>query len=134
MDSPSYVLVPRPISSNIIRLLSFAEFKIYASQVIKNARVLAEELKHGGLKLITGGTKNHLILADVYSSFGIDGKEAQERLEAIGITVNANAIPDDPLPPFRPSGIRLGTPAVTTRGMVESDMVLIAKKILGALN
>lgn len=110
------------------------EFKAYAEQVLKNAQVLAEELKKGGLRLIGGGTKNHLILADVYSSFGIDGKEAQERLEAVGITVNANAIPDDTLPPYRPSGIRLGTPAVTTRGMREDDMREIAARILSALN
>jgi glycine hydroxymethyltransferase len=109
------------------------EFKVYAEQVVKNAAVLAEELKKGGLKLIAGGTKNHLILANVYESFGINGKEAQERLEAVGITVNANATPDDPLPPFRPSGIRLGTPAVTTQGMVEADMVEIARKIVVAL-
>lgn len=109
------------------------EFKVYAEQVVKNAAVLAEELKKGGLKLVAGGTKNHLILANVYESFGIDGKEAQERLEAVGITLNANATPDDQLPPFRPSGIRLGTPAVTTQGMVESDMVEIAAKIISTL-
>lgn len=109
------------------------EFAAYAEQVVKNAAALAEALKKGGLKLITGGTKNHLILANVYESFGIDGKEAQERLEAAGITVNANAIPEDTLPPYRPSGIRLGTPAVTTRGMNEDDMVVIAGKILAAL-
>ena len=109
------------------------EFKEYARQVVKNAAVLAEELQKGGLKLITGGTSNHLILADVHGSFGIDGKEAQERLEKAGITTNANAIPDDPLPPFRPSGLRLGTPALTTRGYVESGMVDIAEKILDAL-
>lgn len=109
------------------------EFKTYAQQVVKNAAVLAEELKKGGLELITGGTSNHLILANVYKSFGIDGKEAQERLEAVGITVNANAVADDPLPPYRPSGIRLGTPAVTTRGMKEADMVEIAQKIITTL-
>ncbi len=109
------------------------EFKQYAQQVVNNAAALAEELKAGGLKLITGGTSNHLILADVYSSFGIDGKEAQERLEKVGITANANAIPDDTLPPYRPSGLRLGTPAVTTRGMVEEDMKEIAKTIVSAL-
>jgi glycine hydroxymethyltransferase len=109
------------------------EFREYAEQVLKNASVLAEELKKGGLKLVGGGTKNHLILANVYESFGIDGKEAQERLEAVGITLNANAVPDDPLPPFRPSGIRLGTPAVTTQGMKEDDMITIAQKILATL-
>ncbi len=110
------------------------DFKEYAQQVVKNAAVLAEELKKGGLTLVTGGTKNHLILANVYESFGIDGKEAQERLEAAGIIVNANAVPDDPLPPFRPSGIRLGTPAVTTRGMKENDMVRIAGIIITTLS
>ena len=109
------------------------EFKTYSEQILKNAQVLAEELKKGGLKLIAGGTKNHLILANVYDSFGIDGKEAQERLEKVNIIVNANAIPDDTLPPFRPSGIRLGTPAITTRGLVESDMVEIAARIIAAL-
>ena len=109
------------------------EFKEYAKQIIKNASVLADELKKGGLKLVTGGTKNHLILANVYESFGIDGKEAQERLDKIGITVNANAVPDDPLPAYRPSGIRLGTPAVTTQGMKEDDMREIAKRILQTL-
>ena len=110
------------------------EFKDYAQQIIKNAAVLAEELQKGGLKLITGGTSNHLILADVYGSFGIDGKEAQERLERAGITTNANSIPNDPLPPYRPSGLRLGTPALTTRGKTEKDMVEIAQKIVTILS
>ena len=110
------------------------EFKDYAQQIVKNAAVLAEELQKGGLKLITGGTSNHLILADVYGSFGIDGKEAQERLERSGITTNANSIPNDPLPPYRPSGLRLGTPALTTRGKTEKDMVEIAQKIVTILS
>lgn len=105
------------------------EFKAYAEQIVKNAKVLADGLQKEGFKLITGGTSNHLILADVHASFGIDGKEAQERLEAIGITLNANSIADDPLPPFRPSGIRLGTPAATTRGMKEIDMKTIVQII-----
>jgi glycine hydroxymethyltransferase len=109
------------------------EFKEYAAQIVKNAAVLADELQKGGLKLITGGTSNHLILADVYGSFGIDGKEAQERLEKAGMTANANSIPNDPLPPYRPSGLRLGTPAVTTRGAKEDDMRVIAERILAAL-
>ena len=109
------------------------EFQDYAKQIVKNAAVLADELQKGGLQLITGGTSNHLILADVYGSFGIDGKEAQDRLEKAGFTVNANAIPNDPLPPFRPSGLRMGTPAVTTRGAKEDDMREIAKKILEVL-
>lgn len=109
------------------------EFKTYAKQIVKNADILADELKQGGLKLVTGGTSNHLVLADVYGSFGIDGKEAQERLEACGITANANAIPNDTLPPFRPSGLRLGTPAITTRGMTEADVRQIAKWIIAAI-
>ena len=110
------------------------EFKQYAQQVVKNAAVLADELQKGGLKLIAGGTSNHLILADVYGSFGIDGKEAQERLERAGITTNANSIPNDPLPPYRPSGLRLGTPALTTLGKTEKDMVEIAQKIVTILS
>ena len=109
------------------------EFTEYAKQIVKNAAVLADELKHGGLKLVTGGTSNHLVLADVYGSFSIDGKTAQERLEASGITANANAIPNDTLPPFRPSGLRLGTPAVTTRGMTEADIKQIAEWIITAI-
>ena len=108
-------------------------FKDYAAQVVKNAAVLAEELQKGGLKLVTGGTSNHLILANVYESFGIDGKEAQERLEEAGITLNANAVPNDTLPPYRPSGIRLGTPAITTRGAKEDDMAAIATRIIEEL-
>lgn len=110
------------------------EFRNYAVQIVKNASVLAEELKNKDLKLISGGTSNHLMLIDVYSSLSIDGKEAQERLEKAGVTLNANSIADDPLPPFRPSGIRLGTPAVTTRGMKEAEMRLIADIIGGALS
>lgn len=109
------------------------EFKAYAQQIVTNAAVLADELKRGGLKLVTGGTSNHLVLTDVYGSFGIDGKAAQERLEASGITANANAIPNDTLPPFRPSGLRLGTPAVTTRGMKENEIKQIAEWIITAI-
>ena len=109
------------------------EFAAYAQQIVTNAAVLADELKRGGLKLVTGGTSNHLVLADIYGSFGIDGKTAQERLEASGITANANAIPNDTLPPFRPSGLRLGTPAVTTRGMTEAEIKQIAEWIITAI-
>ena len=109
------------------------EFTEYAQQIVKNAAVLADELKRGGLKLVTGGTSNHLVLADIYGSFGIDGKTAQERLETSGITANANAIPNDTLPPFRPSGLRLGTPAVTTRGMTEAEVKQIAEWIITAI-
>lgn len=103
------------------------EFKDYAEQIVKNAKRLAEELQKRGFKLVTGGTSNHLILADIHNSFGIDGKEAEIAMDKIGLTLNANAIPDDPLPRFRPSGIRLGTPAVTTRGAKEDDMEKIAE-------
>ena len=103
------------------------EFKDYAEQIVKNAKRLAEELQKRGFKLVTDGTSNHLILADIHSSFGIDGKEAEIAMDKIGLTLNANAIPDDPLPRFRPSGIRLGTPAVTTRGAKEDDMEKIAE-------
>jgi glycine hydroxymethyltransferase len=103
------------------------EFKIYAAQVVKNASVLADALSARGFKLITGGTSNHLILADVYGSFGLDGKVVEEALDKIGLTLNKNAIADDPLPPYRPSGVRLGTPALTTRGLKEHDMEQIAE-------
>ncbi len=102
------------------------EFKDYAAQVVKNAAVLAEELQKRGFELVTGGTSNHLILADIYKSFDIDGKVAEIALDKIGITLNANAIADDPLPPFRPSGIRLGTPALTTRGLRQEHMAQLA--------
>ena len=103
------------------------EFKDYAEQIVKNAKRLAEELQKRGFKLVTGGTSNHLILADIHGSFGIDGKEAEIAMDKIGLTLNANAIPDDPLTRFRPSGIRLGTPAITTRGAKEDDMEKIAE-------
>ena len=110
------------------------EFKDYAEQIVKNAKKLAEELQKRGFKLVTGGTSNHLILADVYSSFGIDGKEAEIAMDKIGLTLNANAIPNDSLTRFRPSGIRLGTPAVTTRGAKEVDMEKIAEWMKQAIN
>lgn len=102
------------------------EFKIYAKAVIDNAAVLADELQKRGFNLITGGTSNHLILINMIKSFGIDGKVAQVAFDAIGLTANANSIPDDTQPPFRPSGLRLGTPAVTTRGLRSEHMVQIA--------
>jgi glycine hydroxymethyltransferase len=102
------------------------EFKQYAGQIVKNAAVLADELQQRGFELVTGGTSNHLILADVYKSFGIDGKVAEVALDKIGLTLNANSVADDPLPPFRPSGIRLGTPAITTRGLREEHMAQLA--------
>lgn len=103
------------------------QFKTYAAQIVKNAAVLADELKKQGFVLVTGGTSNHLILADVNKSFGLDGDVVETALDAIGLTLNKNAVPDDPLPPFRPSGVRLGTPALTTRGLCEEHMPLIAR-------
>jgi glycine hydroxymethyltransferase len=102
------------------------EFKDYAKQIKANASTLAEEMKKLGFNLVTGGTSNHLILADVYSSFGVHGGIVEEALDAIGLTLNKNAIPDDTQPRFTPSGIRLGTPAITTRGLKENDMAQIA--------
>ena len=110
------------------------EFKNYAEQIVKNAKKLAEELQKRGFKLVTGGTSNHLILADIYNSFGIDGKEAEIAMDKIGLTLNANAIPNDSLTRFRPSGIRLGTPAITTRGAKEADMEKIAEWMKQAIN
>jgi glycine hydroxymethyltransferase len=102
------------------------EFKAYAAQIVKNAAALADALSKRGFQLVTGGTSNHLILADVYQSFGLDGNAVETVLDRIGLTLNKNSVANDPLPPFRPSGIRLGTPAITTRGLVETDMEQIA--------
>jgi glycine hydroxymethyltransferase len=110
------------------------EFKQYARQIVDNAKVLADELQKRGFDLVTGGTSNHLILADVYKSFGIDGKIAEEALDKIGLTLNKNSVADDSLPPFRPSGIRLGTPALTTRGLKEKHMQQIAEWMKQAID
>jgi glycine hydroxymethyltransferase len=102
------------------------EFKDYAKQIVVNAKALADAMIDQNFKLITGGTSNHLILSDVHKSFDIDGKIAEEAIDKIGLSLNKNAVADDELPPFRPSGIRLGTPAITTRGLKETDMTTIA--------
>ncbi|MGH7196765.1 MAG: serine hydroxymethyltransferase [Candidatus Saccharimonadales bacterium] len=109
------------------------EFKTYAHQVVKNAKKLSEELMQRGFKLVTNGTDNHLMLVDIHTSFGIDGKEAEEALDKVGLTLNKNAIPNDTLPPFKPSGIRLGTPAMTTRGLTEEHMPQIARWMHAAI-
>jgi len=102
-----------------------ASFKNYAEQVVKNSKFLAEELKRNGFSLVSGGTDNHLMVIDLKDK-DISGKKVQERLDEAGITVNKNTIPFDTRPPFSASGIRLGTPAVTTRGMKEKEMKEIA--------
>lgn len=109
------------------------EFRAYAKQALKNAKALAAALMTEGVVLVTGGTDNHMMVADTVASFGIDGKEAEQTLDRIGVAVNKQVIPDDPRPPLRPSGIRIGTPAATTRGMVEADMQRIAGWVAGAL-
>jgi glycine hydroxymethyltransferase len=103
------------------------EFKVYAQQIIANAAALADALQKRGFHLVTGGTSNHLILADVYKSFELNGNEVETVLDKIGLTLNKNSVANDPLPPFRPSGIRLGTPAITTRGLKEEHMEQIAE-------
>lgn len=110
------------------------EFTTYAKQILKNAQRLADELMQRGFKLITNGTDNHMILADMKRSFDLDGKIVEEVLDKIGLTLNKNAVANDPLPPFRPSGIRLGTPAITTRGLVEKDMTTIAEWMRTAID
>ena len=105
-------------------------FKKYALQILKNAKAMADELMREGCKLVTNGTDNHLMLMDCVKSFNANGKEIQEVLDEVGMTANKNAIPDDTLPPFAPSGLRLGSPAMTTRGMKEKDMRQIARWIV----
>jgi glycine hydroxymethyltransferase len=109
------------------------DFKLYARQIVSNAKALAEALQAEGLRIISGGTDTHLMLVDVFQK-GILGSEAEAALGAAGITVNKNAIPYDTNPPLKPSGIRIGTPALTTRGMKEVEMRTIAKWIVEALN
>lgn len=102
-------------------------FQEYAKQILVNAKRLADELMKRGFKLVTNGTDNHLIQVDMVKSFNINGREAQNLYDQIGLTANCNAIPEDTLPPFRPSGLRLGTPAITTRGLKEADMATVAE-------
>lgn len=109
------------------------EFELYCQQILKNSKRLAEEMMKRGFKLITNGTDNHLILADVKTSFDIDGDVAETVLDRVGLTLNKNVIPDDTLPPFKPSGIRLGTPAITTRGLKENDMEKVAEWMIQAI-
>ncbi len=108
-------------------------FKTYAKQIVKNAKKLADELNQKGYQLVTGGTDNHLMLIDLTNK-KISGKQGEVALGKAGITVNKNTVPFDPRPPFDPSGIRLGTPALTTRGMKEKEMIQVAEWIDQALN
>ena len=109
------------------------EYKQYCTQVLTNAQVLAQTLMENSANLITGGTENHMMVIDTVASFGINGRVAEETLDAVSITTNKQVIPDDPNPPLRPSGVRLGTPAATTRGMKEPEMKQLAQWITKAL-
>ena len=108
------------------------EFKEYQKQVVKNAKAMADALVKGGLRIVSGGTDNHLMLVDLRAK-GVTGKQAEESLEKAGITCNKNAIPNDPEKPFITSGVRLGTPAITARGMKEDEAVKIAEMIIKVL-
>jgi glycine hydroxymethyltransferase len=112
---------------------SLPEFKTYAAQAIANSRTLAFELERAGFRIVSGGTDNHLLLVDVVSR-GLTGKVAEAALDAAGITVNKNKIPYDTRPPLDPSGIRIGSPALTTRGMREPEMRTIAGWIAEVLS
>ncbi len=109
------------------------EFQDYAKQVIVNAKALAEALSQRGYRIVSGGTDNHLMLVDVFGSKQVTGKEAEKALEKVGVSINKNMIPYDPRKPLDPSGIRLGTPALTTRGAKEKDMEIVAEIIDSAL-
>jgi glycine hydroxymethyltransferase len=122
------------IAAKAVCLKEAAEpgFREYAKQIVGNAQRLAAEITKAGFRVVSGGTDNHLFLIDIYSR-GITGKEAQPALDRAGITTNKNSIPFDPTPPMTAGGIRMGTPAVTTRGMLEPDMVRIAAWIVEVL-
>jgi glycine hydroxymethyltransferase len=116
-----------------LRIAASEEFRARQRQTIANAQALAGGLEAGGVPVLTGGTDVHLVLVDLTPS-GLDGKSAEQRLERVGITVNRNAIPFDERPPINPSGLRIGTPALTTRGLAEDDMREIATVIASALS
>jgi glycine hydroxymethyltransferase len=108
------------------------EFRTYAAQIVKNAQALSAELVKRGLEVVSGGTDSHLLVVDL-RPMNVTGKVAEETLDKVGITVNKNTVPFDPQPPSVCSGIRLGTPALTTRGMTENEMQQIAAFIVEAL-
>ena len=109
------------------------EFKKYAEQIVKNAKAFSEEFKKAGWKIISGGTDNHMFVLDVYSSIGVTGKEAEEELDKIHITVNKNQIPNDTLPPLQSSGVRIGTPAMTTKKWKEEHFEKLADLMIDFL-
>lgn len=108
-------------------------FQSYASQVLKNAKAMEEVFRRERVRMIGGGTSNHLLLLDVFGSLQVTGKEAETLLDEVGLTVNMNAIADDPRPPLDPSGIRLGTPAITTRGFKEKESARVAELFVDTL-
>lgn len=108
-------------------------FQTYAAQVIKNAKAMEEIFKAYDIRLLCGGTDNHLLLADVHSSLGITGQEAETVLDEVGITLNKNMIADEPRTAMDPSGIRFGTPAMTTRGMMEGEAKQLAELMIRTL-
>lgn len=128
-----------PHMNNIAgKAIAFSEalrpsFHTYAGQILKNAKAMEEVLRTRGVRMIGGGTSNHLILADVFGSLGVTGKEAEAVLDEVGITVNKNVIADDVRKPLDPSGIRFGTPALTTRGFDEKESARVAELMLDAL-
>ncbi|MDP2648638.1 MAG: serine hydroxymethyltransferase [Patescibacteria group bacterium] len=109
-------------------------FSEYAKQIIKNAAAMAEVFKNNDIRMLTGGTSNHLILADVFGSLGLGGQEAETLLDRVGITLNKNSIADDTRKPMDPSGIRFGTPAITTRGFGEKESARVAELMVTAMN
>ncbi len=109
-------------------------FKTYAAQIIKNAKSMERVFKDAGVRLVAGGTDNHLLLADVWQSLGVSGQEAETVLDSVGITLNKNMIADDPRKPMDPSGIRFGTPAITTRGLREAECARVAELMIAALH
>ena len=128
-----------PIMSAIAaKAVAFGEaqhpaFQVYAAQILKNAKAMEEVFRARSVRMITGGTDNHLILADVYGSLGVTGQEAETLLDSVGITLNKNMIADDPRKPMDPSGIRFGTPAITTRGFKEKESARVAELMIDAL-
>jgi len=109
------------------------KYKKYAKQILKNAKAMEEVFRKNKIRMIGGGTDNHLILADVFGSLGVTGKEAQTVLDEVGITLNMNAIAGDTRKPLDPSGIRFGTPAITTRGFKEKECKKVAELMIGVL-